>query len=147
MDQRNVAGEQVRQLRQKESGAQIAHQAFIEKGARRIGPLAQTGHDRGIDRDVALAAAGGNDHVGVVEQFGIAGNAGIGERHARGIDADPLPGLHLPLIALFGMCLSKLIGPELMHDVGREALVVVGRRIAALGDGPKPPRRPRPENR
>ena len=135
MHQRDIAGEQVRQLRQEQGRAQVAHQPLVEEGAGLVG-LAHAGHDRGVDRDIALAAAGGDDHVGMVEQFGFAGDAGIAERQAGGIDADPLPGLHLPLIALFRNLFVEAHRPERMHDVGRKALVVVGRRIAALEMAP-----------
>ena len=104
---RDIAGEQVRKLRQEQGRAQIAHQPFVEEGAG-LGHLAHAGEDRGVDRDVALAAAGGDDHVGAVEQIGLAGNAGVAEREAGGIDADALPQLHLPLIALLRNLLVEI---------------------------------------
>ena len=64
MHERDVAGEKVRQLREKESGAQIAHQPFVDEGVA-LFRFAHVGEDRGIDRDIALAAAGGDDHVGL----------------------------------------------------------------------------------
>ena len=135
VDERNIAGEQIGELRQKQGRPQVAHQALVEKGAWLV-DLAHTGHDRGIDRDVALAASGGNDHVGMIEQVGIAGEPGIGQRQAGGINADPLPGFHLPLVAFLRDLLVETHRRKLMHDVGREALVVVGRRIAALETAP-----------
>ena len=72
----DIAGEQIRQLRQEQGRTQIAHQPFVEKGAA-IFHLANAGEDCRIDRNVALAAAGGDDHVGLIEQIGVAGDACI----------------------------------------------------------------------
>ena len=55
MHQRNIAGKHVRQLRQEQGRAQIAHQAFVEERAWLL-RLAHAGEDGGIDRDVAFAA-------------------------------------------------------------------------------------------
>ncbi len=55
-------------------------------------------HDGFVDGDVALAAAGGDDHVGAGEQLRVALETGVVEREARREHAEPLPGLHLPLI-------------------------------------------------
>ncbi len=129
--QRDIAGEQIGQLRQKQRRAQIAHQPFVEKNVRAIG-LAHAGEDRIVGGDVALAAAGGDDHVGVVEQIRLAGNAGVAEREAGRIGAGALPQLHLALIGLFRNLLVKAHRRQRMHDIGREGLVVVGRRVAAL---------------
>jgi hypothetical protein len=129
--QRDVAGEQIGQLRQKQRRPQIAHQAFVEKNVRAIG-LAHAGKDRIVGRDVALAAAGGDDHVGAIEQIRLAGNAGVAERQARRVGAGALPQLHLALIGLFRDLLVKAHRRQRMHDIGREDLVVVRRRVAAL---------------
>ena len=61
----------------------------------------QAGQDRGVDRDVALAAAGRDDHVRARQEFGVAFDAGAVEREPRRIGADALPRLHLALVALF----------------------------------------------
>ncbi len=66
MDDRDIAGEQVGQLRQEQRRPQIAHQPLVEEGAG-IGGLPAIGQDRAVDRDVALAAAGGDDHVHAAE--------------------------------------------------------------------------------
>ena len=122
---RDVAGQKVRQLRQEQRRAQVPHQPFIEeRGGFRN--LAHAAEDRGVDGDVALAAAGVDDHVGVVEEIGLAGDAGVAEREARRVDADPLPGLHLPLVAFLRNLLVETHRRQRMHDVGREALVIVG---------------------
>ena len=70
------------------------------RNARGFGDLAHAGEDRAVDGDVALAAAGRDDHVGVVEEIGLAGDAGVAERETGRVDADPLPRLHLALVAL-----------------------------------------------
>ncbi len=98
--------------------------------------LADAGEDAGVDLNVALAAAGGNDHIGVIEEFGIAGDASVGEREARGIDPVALPRFHLSLIALFRNLLVERERRQSVDDVRREALVVVRRRIAALDMSP-----------
>ena len=131
MDDRDIASEKIGKLRQKEGRAQIAHQPFVEEG-RALGYFAHAGEDRAVGRNIALAAGGGDDHVGVVEDLRLAGNARIGERETGRIDADPLPQLHLALIALFRNLLVEIQRTERMHDIRREALVVVGRRVAAL---------------
>ena len=129
--ERDIAGEQIGQLRQKQRRAQIAHQALVEKNVRAIG-LAHAGEDRIVGGDIALAAAGGDDHVGVVEQIRLAGNSGVAERQTRRIGAGALPQLHLALIGLFRDLLVETHRRQRMHDIGREGLVVVGRRIAAF---------------
>ena len=129
--QRDVAGEQIGQLRQKQRRAQVAHQALVEKRVRAIG-LAHAGEDRIVGGDVALAAAGGDDHVGAVEQIRLAGDAGVAERQAGRIGADALPRLHLALIGLLRDLLVEAHRRQRMHDIGREGLVVIGRRVAAL---------------
>src|SRR5208282_4668334 len=100
-----------------------------EEGAG-FGRRAHAAENRGIGGDVALAAFGSDNHVGAVEQVGLAGNAGIAEREARRVDPDALPHLHLPLIALLRNLLVEIDRPERIHDVRRKALVVVRRRIA-----------------
>ena len=63
-----------------------------------VGGGLQAVEDGGIGRHVALAAVGGNNGVRVRKDVEIAGDAGVGEREARGIGAEPLPRLHLPLV-------------------------------------------------
>src|SRR5215813_13678003 len=82
------------------------------------------GQDRRIYCDVALAAAGRHDHVHAREQLGIALYAGIGESEPGGIGADPLPGLHLPLVALFRNLFVEVERRERVHQVGSKALGV-----------------------
>ena len=127
----DVAGEQVGKLRQEQGRAQIAHQPFVEERPA-LGDLAQPGQDRTVGGSIAFAAGGGDDHVGHVEQVRFSGKAGIAERQTRGIYAGPLPHLHLPLVAFLWNLLVEIQRGKRMHDVWREALGVVGRRIAAL---------------
>ena len=132
---RNVTGEKVGQLRQEQRRAQIAHQPLVEERAA-LRHFAHAGEDRGVGRDIALAAGGGDDHVGGIEEIGLARDAGVAQRQSRGIDADALPRLHLPLIALLRDLLVEIYRRQRMHDVGRETFVVIGRRIAALQMAP-----------
>ena len=97
MDDGDVAGEQVRELREKEGRAQVAHQALVEEDARVV-RLRQAGEDLAVDRVVALAAAGGDDELHAALQGRILLGARGVEGEARGVAAEPLPGLHLPLI-------------------------------------------------
>ena len=123
MDNGNIAGEQIGELRQEQRRPQVAHQPFVEEGFG-IGGFGLVGQDRRIDGDVALAAAGRHDHVHASEQLGIALHAGTGESKPRGIGADPLPRLHLPLVALFRDLLVEIERRERMHQVGSKALGV-----------------------
>src|SRR5436190_404175 len=80
---------------------------------------------RGTDqRDVALAAAGRDDHVHAGEDFLVALDAGGVERKPRGIGADALPRLHLALVALLRDLRVKTDRRERVHDVGRKARLV-----------------------
>ena len=95
---------------------------FVEEGARIARPRSRPDRIVGIDRLVALAAAGGDDHVHARQQLGIALGAGAVEREAGRIGADPLPGFHLALVALLRDLLVELDRRERMDDVGREGL-------------------------
>ena len=119
----DVAGEQVGELRQEQRRPQIVHQPFVEKARMRIAPGVGV-QDRCVDREVALAAAGGDDHVHPAEDFLVALDAGRIQRQPGGIGADALPGFHLALVALFRNLGVERDRGERMHDVGREALVV-----------------------
>ena len=119
----DVAGEQVRQLRQEQGGAQVAHQPFVQERRRGVA-LHAGGHDGAVDGDVALTAAGRDDHVGAAEDFGIALDAGGVEREACGVGADALPRLHLALIALLRDLLVEIQRRERMDDVGRKGFRV-----------------------
>ena len=132
----NVAGEKIGKLRQKQGGAQIAHQPFVEKRPA-LGHLAHAGKNAAVGRNVALAAGGRHDHVGVVEELRFAGEPRVRKRKTGGVDPHPLPQLHLALVALFRDLLVEIQRAERMHDVGCEALVVVGRWIAALQMTPR----------
>ena len=94
-----LPAKQVRELRQEQRGAEIVHQPFVEEGFRRR-RAGQAGQDRGVGRDIALAAAGRDDHVGARENVRVALDARGVEREPRRIGADALPRLHLALVAL-----------------------------------------------
>ena len=136
---RDIAGEQVGELRQEQRRPQVAHQPFVEEGVRVLGAAAVPRQDGGVDRDVALAAAGRDDHVRAREEFGVALDAGGVERKAGRIGADALPRLHLPLVALLRDLLVEVERRERMHDVGRE-----GRRVGAAAGRARAPANARP---
>src|SRR5262249_29739269 len=94
----------------------------------RIRLAADARQDLAIDRDVALAAARRDDHVGPVEQRRVALQARRGERQPGRVDADALPGLHLPLVALLRYLQLEVHGTQPMHDERREALGIMARR-------------------
>ncbi len=100
VDDGDIAGQQIGELRQEQRRAQIAHQPFVEEAGGRIA-LGLRAENAGIDRQIALAAAGGDDHVHPRQDFLVALDAGGIQRQPGGIGADPLPGFHLALIALF----------------------------------------------
>ena len=86
-----------------------------------IGGVAAGGEDRLVGRIVALAAAGGDDHVHALEQLGVALDPGGVQREAGGVHADALPGLHLPLVAALGDLLVQLQRRHRMHRPRGEA--------------------------
>ena len=119
----DIAGQQVGELRQEQRRAQIVHQPFVEEAGRGVA-LGLGVQNGGVDREIALAAAGGDDHVHPPEDFLVALDAGGIQREPGGIGADALPGFHLALIALFrdlGVEIDRRPG---MHDVGRKRLLV-----------------------
>jgi hypothetical protein len=123
MDNRDIAGEQIRELGQKQRRPQIIHQPFVEEGRRRVAFDVAVNNGQ-IDGDIALAAAGRDDHIHPPEDFLITFHAGRIQRQPGGIGADALPGLHLALIPLFGDLRVKLDGRPGVNDVGREALFI-----------------------
>ena len=123
MDNRDVAGEQIGELRQEQRRPQVAHEPLVEKGVR-VGGFALVAQDCSVDRDIALAAAGGHNHVHARKQLAIAFDAGVCQRQPSGIGADPLPRLHLALIALFRDLLVEVERSERMDEIWREAFGV-----------------------
>jgi hypothetical protein len=88
---------------------------------------------RFVHREIALAAAGSDDHVHPRQDVLVALDAGRIQRKAGGVGADTLPGFHLALIALLGNLRVEAHRCERMHQIGREALVVD--IDASLGEG------------
>ena len=123
VDDRDIAGQQVGELSEKQGRPQIVHQVFVEE---HVGPrrLRQGAEDRPVHRLVALAAAGRDNHVHVPEQRGIALATGAVERETGRIGSDPLPGLHLPLVTLLRDLLVEIDRRERMDDVGREGFCI-----------------------
>ncbi len=132
MDNRDVAGQQVGQLRQEQGGTQVVHQPLVEETvmiARFSTRLGQPGQDGAIDIEIAFAAARRHDHIHAAENVGVALDAGAVERKPGGVDADALPGLHLALIALLGDLRVEAHRGERMHHVGG-VMAGVGARLA-----------------
>ncbi len=119
----DVAGQQVRELRQKQGRAQIVHQPLVEKAGSGVALGFQI-QNVAVHREIALAAAGGDDHVHPRQDFLVRLDAGRIQRQPGGIGPDPLPGFHLALIALFGDLGVEIYRRPGMNDVGREALLV-----------------------
>jgi hypothetical protein len=71
--------------------------------------------------EVALAAAGGDDHVHVREDLGLAFKACGVERKTGRIGADALPVLHLTLIALLRNLRVETHRRQRMHDERSES--------------------------
>jgi len=107
----DIAGQQFESCARNSVRTQVAHQAFIEKAGRGIARRRGV-ENAGIDREIALAATGGDNHVHPPEDFLVAVDPGAIQRKPGGIGPDPLPGFHLTLIALFGDRVSKLPAPR-----------------------------------
>ena len=129
MHDRHIAREQIGKLRQKQGGAQIVHQPFVQQ--RRRGIALDAGIDDGrVDGEIAFAATCGNDHVGAGENVGVALDACGVEREPRGIGADALPGFHLALVALlWDLRVEGQLGHR-MNDVRRERRFIDVDRLA-----------------
>src|ERR1700716_1198936 len=119
----DVAGQQVRKLRQKKRRTQIVHQPFVEKPGRGIALRFGT-ENAYVDREIALATAGGDNHIHPPEDFLVALNAGRIQRQPRGISPNALPGFHLALIALFRDLRVKIYRDPGMNDVRREIVLI-----------------------
>src|SRR6266699_5296705 len=119
----NVAGEQVRELRQKERRAQIVHQPLVEEPGSRVAFRFQV-QNVAVHREIALAATGGDNHVHPSEDFLVALDASRIQRQSGGIGSDALPGFHLTLVALFGDLGIEVYRRPGMDDVWCETLLV-----------------------
>ena len=133
VDDGDVAGQQVRQLGQEQRRAQVVLEPLVQVGAR-IGGLPQARQDRAIDRVVALAAARRHDEVERLLEGGLVLHAGGVEGQPRGVDAEPLPRLHLTLVAARGDLPVPGDRGRGMHRIGREGLGVgAGSRLRVEG--------------
>ena len=130
MHDRDVAGQQVRELGEEERRAQVAHQALVQEHPR-IGGVADAGQDLSVDSVVALAAARRDDEVHAPLQRYVGLRAGGLEREPGGVDAEALPGLHLPLVRLLRDLPVVVEMHRRVHRVGREGRRVEPRRGAA----------------
>src|SRR5450631_634117 len=123
MDDGDIAGEQVGKLGQKQRRPQIVHQPFVEEGGACVAVYIGVENCQ-IDRNIAFAAAGRDDHVHPAEDFLIALETRGFQRQPRGIGADPLPVFHLALIAFFRDLGVEADRRQRMNDVGGKTLVV-----------------------
>ena len=89
--------------------------------------MRHAGQDSAIDRQIALAAAGGNDHVDVRQNFRMTFDARGIERKTGGIRTYALPVFHLALVALFRNLQIEIHRRQRMHDKRREGGGVGGR--------------------
>ena len=62
--------------------------------------------------------------MGVAEDIEIAGDAGIFQRQAGGIDAEPLPRLHLALVGALGDLLVEIERHHRVDGIGRHEVAV-----------------------
>ena len=88
-------------MREKERRPQIIQKTVVQEFSR-IGCAREAGQDRAINGDVALTAAGGDNHVHFADQIRLALGLGALQRKSCRVCADTLPRLHLALIALLG---------------------------------------------
>lgn len=123
MDDGDVAGEEIGKLGQEERRAEVVGQALVE-GRPELVLVEDLGEQGVVDLGVALAAAGGDDHVGAREQRRVALEAGVVQGEARGMDAGALPGLHLSLIAAARNLAVEIERHQRMHGVGVKARAV-----------------------
>ncbi len=119
MDDSDVAGQKVGELRQKQRRAQIVHQPFVEEAGRGVS-LSLGIQNRAVDGEITLAATGGDDHVHLRQDLAVALDAGRVERKACGIGADALPRFHLALVTLLRDLRVKGHRHHGMDDVGRK---------------------------
>ena len=91
--------------------------------------------DLAVDRVVALAAAGGDDQVHAALQRRVVLGAGGVEGEPGGVAAEPLPGLHLPLVGFLRDLLVVIERDDRVDRVGREGGRVEARRGAAREGG------------
>ena len=123
MDDRNIAGEQIGELSQEQRRPQTVHQPFVEKAGSRIAFCGGV-QNRDIDRQIALAAGGRDDHVHPAQDFLVALDACGIQRQPGGIGPDPLPGFHLTLVALLGDLRIEVYRRKRMDDAGRERFLI-----------------------
>ena len=110
-------------MREKQRRPQIVHQPVVEELSR-IGCAGEAGQDRAINGDVALTAAGGDDHVHLADEIGLALGLGVLQRKSCRISADTLPRLHLALIALLGNLLVEIDRNDRMRNARSEGCQV-----------------------
>jgi hypothetical protein len=127
VDDADIAREQVRELRQEQGRPQVVQEPLVEEGAGIVGP-AQAGEDGPIDRIVALAAARRHHERERRLEGRILLHPGRVEGEAGGIDAEPLPQLHLALVRLLRDLRIEGERRDRVHRVGREGLGIRPRR-------------------
>ncbi len=127
---RDVAGEKIGKLREKKRRAQFRCQLLVEQHAQVFAAFGSL-EDGRIDRLVALAAACRDHHVhGRAERL-VGLDRRVVERQAGRIGAEPLPGLHLPLVAALGDLQTPVDLGQGMDDVRSETRFIENRLRAA----------------
>ncbi len=129
---RDVTGEQVRELGEEQRRAQFGRQLLVEQ-LLAVVALQRLVDDQRIDIDVALAAAGGHDHVHAAAGVEIVLEAGVVERQACCKHAEALPVFHLALVATLGDLLRPVDLRQRMHRIGLELF-----GLDALAPAPRP---------
>ena len=123
VDDRDVAGEEVRELSQEQGRTKSAWQDFT--GAQRC-TVRRAAHFEhlAVNGGIALAAAGGDDKIHPIEQVGASLDLCIFQSQTSSIHAETLPPLHLSLIAVFGNLLGERQRYERMHRIWRECRLI-----------------------
>lgn len=115
----DVAGEKVGKLRQKQRRAQLRRQLLVQEPFAVVA-LQRLVDDERVDIDVALAAAGRDDHVHAAAGFETVLETSVVERQAGSENAETLPVLHLPLVAALRNLLRPVDFRQRVDRIGCE---------------------------
>ena len=132
MHDRDVAGEQIGELRQEQGRAQVAHQPFVEKSFRTGRPWhawpgwrASTAWSRSPPPAATIMSMRASRSALPFTPASV-------ERKPGRVGADPLPGFHLALVALLRDLPVEIERRERMDEIGSEGLGI--RVAAAVGE-------------
>ncbi|MCC0013163.1 MAG: hypothetical protein H6877_07565 [Rhodobiaceae bacterium] len=128
MDDRDVAGNEIRQLRQKQGRAQFVRQP-LDQHARTVVGLQHLPCDLVVDGNIAFTCRRRPRSFHAIEKIRIARRRIVDGQTCR-IDPEPLPGFHLALVAALCDLFRQV---ELDHREWRRAVSSRSRtRAAAL---------------